>query len=125
MTLHQNFALVLETDPALLRATLSGTWESRSLARFRTELVEALDRLQRLQSPPRLLIDARSAAVQTQDIVSDLQRFASDFQFVRVAVVVATTLTKMQIQRIVPSPSHRVFQSQDDALQWLIARAAS
>ena len=71
----------------------------------------------------RLLMDGREQQVQSREVIEALQRRAGNrgTARVRVAVLVATMLRKLQADRVSPAANRAIFFDENEARAWLLA----
>lgn len=117
----------ISQDPSgFVRVTLRGYWSLNELDQFHTAL-DALVANHRAQPdgsrPLRFLMDGREQQVQSREVIGALQRHAIHRagEDVRVAVVVATMIRKLQADRVSPAANRAVFFDEDEARTWLLA----
>lgn len=108
----------------LVRATLHGYWDAGTATDFSRDLDEALVQA---ASPSasvatRLLIDARDQGVQSQEVVASFGSRMIDFKGSRprIALLVSSTLHKMQATRIASLDQQELFSSEQKAIAWLL-----
>lgn len=68
-----------------------------------------------------LRIDMSASAVQPQDALPAFREHLGDFpKAERIAIVIASTIGKLQVQRVMTQPYLRIFESADESLKWLL-----
>ncbi len=120
------FALHHRKNPDMLEAVVTGYWSTETVSAFAIAVNQAIDHAALSRSGSRrlpMLIDARDHGVQGSEVATALESVARALakRLGRLAVVVGTTLHKLQSQRINPSADHRTFQSREEAVAWLNA----
>ena len=123
-TANQGYEIKVDTSQHLVCATLHGHWDFKFASEFAQELHRALeDAASHTASVvTRLLIDARDQGVQSQDVVAIAGNRMIDFKGPRprVALLVTSTLHKMQAARIASLDQQELFSSEQEALAWLL-----
>lgn len=68
------------------------------------------------------LVDARETMVQPREVIEEIERWGSflDHPDDRMAVVLASTLSKLQTERVFRSDQERAFLSIEAARDWLV-----
>ena len=103
----------------MVRATLDGYWDPTVATDFAQDLLLAF--AGERHTPLNLLVDARKQGVQSQEVVTALAARTNSFNLPidRVAVLIGSSLHKMQARRIAPAEKYRLFSSETEALAWL------
>lgn len=104
--------------------SMRGFWSTAVLHEFNIALDALIAQHQRSAtnaSPLRILVDGREQDVQSQEVIEALRQRASvrAGSGVRVAVVVATMLRKLQAERVSPNANRAVFFDESEARAWL------
>ncbi len=117
-------AFTIRIDPArkLLDIELRGLWDPAIVARFRDALATTLARLPTLGctlGQQVTLFDMTPFAVQPRDVLPLLEQIAADpnVSSRRIAIIVNSTLLKMQARRLAPNVA--LFEDREPALAWL------
>lgn len=117
-----------ETDPAhkLLRITLSGTFSVANVEQMDLERKGAIGLLKCGFNDHVVLIDVSRCDLSTPDVAEALQTAIGNpvFRAGKCAMVVATTLIRMQARRVVNRPDMRFCASVEEAEAWLIGDSA-
>jgi hypothetical protein len=117
------FSIRIDAGEKLFVIELSGFWDIETVERFGSAIAVALRAMKTAGCRPGehvALVDNTRLNVQSQDVV---QRFedliASRLNTARrVAVIVSSTLLKMQAKRV--GPNHQFFEDRDAATRWLM-----
>lgn len=116
------YSLTFDNAAGVLVVTFEGFTPDEELARYEQDLRAGIADARRRVGRLRLLIDAirgqvlpAAAAERLKTIEARLVRSPDD----RVAVVLNSTLLKLQLKRIVSGDQTRIFQSDDEARAWL------
>lgn len=104
-------------------ATLNGFWDIEVLKHFDREARRVVTEVTQ-RSPGcglTVLIDARESVTQSQDVATGFQALSASLgkNIRKTAVLVSSTIHKMQAERINPSSNHRIFHEEKEALSWL------
>ncbi|KQM22570.1 hypothetical protein ASE73_13730 [Sphingomonas sp. Leaf24] len=117
-------AFTIRIDPArkLLDIDLRGLWDPAIVVRFRDALATMLARLPALGCPlgqQVTLFDMTQFAVQPREVLPLLEQIAANpgVSSRRIAIVVNSTLLKMQAKRLAPNIA--LFEAREPALAWL------
>ncbi|MDO7844482.1 hypothetical protein [Sphingomonas immobilis] len=113
--------------------TFVGFWDDATATAFAVELDAAMDTLARAGCRPGTYLyhaDFRGAAIWSPAMVERFQRFAASAgtKALRVAILVGSTLQKMQTKRMAEAYDHYgFFQSGEDAEAeaWLLGHASA
>jgi hypothetical protein len=112
-------------DPArdLIRITLAGFFDERSIADFLEARRRAHAQLRCGPNQHLTIADTRAIAIQTQDMVARWGGILADpaYRSRRLAFVTASTLARMQLQRAIGSRDAQVFTDPAEAEAWLFA----
>ncbi|MBW8744094.1 MAG: hypothetical protein JF628_07075 [Sphingomonas sp.] len=117
-----DFEFDLDAPQGLLTVRLLGFWNVETVARYGQELAAHLQKLAQLRPPRACLVDARSFAIQTKEVAERQVQIVGSLLPLypeRTARVVGSAIARQQASRMATNSSHRVFDSIDDALQWL------
>lgn len=119
----------IDLDPArdLVRIRMAGFFGVADIDRFQAELVSAHPRLGgRPRGGPLTINDIRGMAIQSQDVVARWGSFLADptHRSRRLAFVVASTLARMQLQRVIGGRDAGVFTDEAEAERWLFTEEA-
>ncbi|MDQ2891655.1 MAG: hypothetical protein M3R64_01010 [Pseudomonadota bacterium] len=123
-----SFSIDLDPSRDLIRLRLTGFYSAGDIAHFEAELVRAHQRLDcGPKGGPLTIGDVSDMAIQSQDVVARWGAVLANpsHQSRRLAFVVASTLARMQLQRVIGNRAAQVFTTVAEAEQWLFADAAS
>jgi hypothetical protein len=116
----------IDVDPArkLLKVALSGFYTVADVERYHAAIHVATARAGGLPSAQRMVCDISGMHIQTQDVVVAFQKVMSDpkYQHRRVALVVASTLARMQAQRATSAREVHFFPTTAEAEAWLFSQ---
>lgn len=119
----------IETEPAkgLLRMVLAGTYSVADVERLDLERKSAIGALKIAFNHYVVLIDVRGCDISSQDVAAALNTAIGNpvFRARRCAMVVASTLVRMQARRVVDRPDLQFFEDPAEAEAWLLADAAA
>lgn len=108
-----------------LHMTLTGHWDSATLQQFVADMITKHAEIQRSTDYYGILSDSTEFAVQAPEIAEGFDRimvYAADVHRGPTAVVVQTTLNKLQAQRVMRQGDVRVFLDKAEAKAWLTER---
>ena len=118
------FEIALDKRRALLRITLRGFWDVATMDAYEPQFYHALAELSRLRPALTLcLVDGRDYPVQSHAITERHNAFVASLgplQADRAALIVTQTLVRMQAARGLPEDRMRVFESEAEAMAWLM-----
>lgn len=123
-----SYSIDLDPPRDLVRIRLSGFFSVDDIARFQAELLLARRRLGcGRRGGPLTINDISDMAIQSQDVVARWGAFLADpaHRSRRLAFVVASTLARMQLQRVIGRRDARVLTDGSEAERWLFADEAS
>lgn len=106
----------------IIRYRIEGFWDVATVARFRAELLGEVSRRAVGGARPAVLGDASNFAVQSASVAEAFQAFMMDDVMPRIgrlALIVATMLNKMQVERAAPPGQMKVFLDEGEAIGWL------
>lgn len=122
------FEIVLDAHRRLLTVTLRGFWDVSTYRDYDAELTGQLRRLNQVKAAKACLVDAREFAIQSKE-VADLmiegvaQRLPLYPE--RTARIVSCAISRSQAARMGKTSDQRVYDSVDEALDWLLDRRAA
>ncbi|MFW2830444.1 hypothetical protein [Sphingomonas sp. ID0503] len=127
-----NYSIELCPTQGLVRMKLTGYWDDETSERFATELRSAIKKLEDVgvgRGEYLLFADLSESAIQSTGMADQLRRLAQDFgaNAKRVAVIVSSTLLKLQVGRMSSGiDTYRVFGPEQASLAqgWLVDPAA-
>jgi hypothetical protein len=113
----------IDQQANIIRVLGRGLWSERYARAHFEELEWTLQRTRATRAPVRVLVDIREAAVQTPETTQCLAD-ATDRLYKpgdRIAIVVASSLLKLQMRRATNASIHEIFISLNAAETWLSA----
>ena len=112
--------LVPEHD--LVRVRMSGFYDRETIAAFVVQLRAAHKRLRCGPNQFVTVNDVRDMKIQSQDIVDAFRDMLSDpiIRSRRLAFVVASTLARMQLMRVIAHRDAACFLDAEEAEEWLL-----
>lgn len=123
------FSIEIDAPRNLLRVRVWGFFSVEDVARYHAAVDEASMALGGAPSRQMMLCDATEMRIQSQDVVAAFQQVMADpkYRDRRVAFVVASSLARMQVQRVIGERTALLFENDRDALAWLASetRAAN
>ena len=124
-----DFTITIDRPRALLRVAMSGFYAVDDVHRYHAAVTTASAALPQPPAEQAMLCDISAMQIQSQDIVAAFQGVMADprYRDRRVGFVVASTLARMQLLRIIGGRTTAIFTSVTDAEGWLFdasARAA-
>lgn len=126
------FDFKLDRDSKLVRAAVGGFWNEHEAKLFASAFQSHARQARDLWGVVRMLIDARESPVQSPEVMKALVGLNQSLIEVpgdRIAVIVATSLVKMQAHRVMSDEFERgsdvggLFLSPNAAETWLCAHA--
>lgn len=123
LSLQGELRIEIDSATTIVRVFGSGMWpEPYARAHFE-ELDRTLRRLRSRGSPLRVLVDIRDAVVQKPETAQCVSAATNNIyrSCDRIAIVVASSLLKLQIRRSTDTGLHRLFSSYNAAETWLLA----
>ena len=116
------FEISFDPDERLLRLVLQGFWTMPVFEDFDQAFRAAVHRASRDGQSFNMLSDSRNFPVQTPDVGMAFGRASEEIAVKcggKCAIVVASTLNKLQVKRALPMPTVEAFTSIEEAMQWL------
>ena len=122
------FEIVLDPHRRLLTVTLRGFWDVQTYRDYDVEVTAQLRRLNQLKTAKACLVDAREFSIQSKE-VADLmiEGVARRLPLYpeRTARLVSCAISRSQAARMANTTDQRVYETIDDALDWLLDRRAT
>lgn len=118
------FKIGFEPETGILRSENKGFWTADEARRYMEEIARQASQARRTAGALKLLVDGREADVVPADtaaVLADFERRIIAAPTDRVAVVVGSSLAKMQTRRNFASPQSEIFVSPSAAETWLLA----
>lgn len=116
------FEIRFDDHAGILHLRLEGHWTAATFAHFTATLLYHVTKLRLTSRRYAVLSDASAFAVQTPAIASAFDRVMSHDKAKRaraVAIVVGSMLNRLQVKRTIDAPNLRVFDTREEALEWL------
>ncbi|RVT41718.1 hypothetical protein [Sphingobium algorifonticola] len=116
------FDIVTEPAYKLIRATLSGFFDGATVAQFGRAVQMASAGMGCQSGEHLLLVDTTRCALQAQDVVGAFQALITDspLKSKRIAIVTGSSLSRMQVRRILVRDQAMMFDNAADAEQWVL-----
>lgn len=116
-----HFTIEIDSPRKLLRVCLSGFYSVEDVERYHAAVDEASIALGGPPSRQRMICDVTEMRIQAQDVVAAFQKVMGDpkYRARRVAFVVASSLARMQVQRVAGNRDTQLFDNAGEALEWL------
>jgi hypothetical protein len=119
------YELNFNEELGLLEATLSGFWTLETVIAFQKDMAGMVMKYSRRFPKFGMLSDARELSVMSADASKAFSEGSHDFARLhhgRVAIVLETSLNKMQARRATADQEPSFFADIGDARQWLLNR---
>lgn len=122
-----DFSIEIDKPRNLLCVRMSGFYSVEDVARYHAAIDAATEELGGAPSRQHMLNDISEMRIQSQEVVAAFRSVMSDprYRARRVAFVVASTLARLQLQRVIGSRRARMFESEAEALAWLLGESAA
>ena len=119
--MEPRFSIELDRPRRAMHVTLSGFFTPEDVARYYAAVHEATAQLGGLPSRQRMLCDITGMRIQTQETVAAFSALMADpkYRYRRVAVIIASSLARMQAQRTLGDRQARIFATREEAEAWL------
>jgi hypothetical protein len=117
------FTLDHDTSNEMLTVTTQGFWTLEEVDTFAAKLKLGVSEFTVCNRPLKLLIDSRDASIQTASVVAKLEQLSNDLlshSSDRIAIVVGSTLKRLQVSRSLPIEQAQVFTNVSAARSWLL-----
>ncbi len=116
------FEFQVDVGRSLVRTTLSGFFTDETVAGYLAARKAAFAKLKCGANQHLSLTDTRGMAIQTQEVVTRWREILADplYRSRRLAFVVASTLTRNQLQRAIGCRDARVFTDMAEAEAWVL-----
>lgn len=117
--------LTLEQDSRIVIVSGHGLWTAAQLDAHLRSYADLLTQLRRQGSRVRVIVNLNDVGVQTPEVTQVLARGTSQCHLDgdRIAMLVPTSLAKMQMRRILGTRFHEYFVSETAARLWLASGA--
>ncbi len=121
------FKVTIEPENQLMRIEVSGFWPAEILPAYVEELRRQTDALKPSGGCRRILVDMSDYPIQSQAVAQAHARIIAhgkDEMRAATAVVMTSPLSKLQAKRMANLAGHELFDDEDGARAWLLARPA-
>lgn len=122
------FEFDLDREKRLLTVVMHGFWNAQTCCAYDAQMRAQLAALGRLPAPRACLVDARDFAIQSKEVADLLQDGVAKRLSLypeRTVRLVSRAISRGQAARMTNDPSHRVYDSIDEALGWLLEQRAA
>ena len=122
------YSIAFDTETRTLHLRLEGFWSMATLANFAAELLETSAAARRRHDSFAILSDSSRFPVQSPDVAHGFEQLMARGAATHkgpTAILVASVLNKMQVQRSMKGPRLGVFLSVEEARAWLAAERTS
>ena len=121
------YKIEIDVDRNLIKAELEGFWTADDFEHFIADEQKALSKLKCLAGKHILLCDLSKLNVVAQDVASHLvtelnSQGPRDAAFV--AIVIHSTLLKMQMQRLITRSNMVIFDDYIEAEKWILSESS-
>lgn len=116
------YDMEFDAQNGTVRLRLTGLWTAETMTRFHEALLALTRRLERSHPTFVILSDCRTYPVQSSDVMLGWSRLLGagrNLVHRPYAIVVGSTLNKLQAQRALDAPNITVFTDMDHAEEWL------
>ena len=117
-----SFEIIVDTQAGIIRTVLRGLWTMEDVTAFSGGMFAAVQEIAPLQPVFGLLSDSTAFPVQTLEVANEFARLAEEGNRGRsgpTAIIVGSTLNKLQVRRMFPDPRVHVFTDFTEAEAWL------
>lgn len=122
--LTPTYSVSVDAERNELHFTTSGLFDTASMDAFNQEIAKAVGPILAQKRRMRAFGDLTGYAVQTREISAKMAETLAAAEAVgieRVAIVLTTTLVRIQFQRVSEGRNVKIFENKADALEWLRA----
>lgn len=121
--MEASFEIDVDVVHSVVRMTMGGFYDAEAIDRFRIARREAFGRLRCAPNQHVSIVDIRAMKIQSQEMVAAFHTLLADpaFHSRRFALVVASSLARLQLQRAVDGRAARYFTDHDEAERWATA----
>jgi hypothetical protein len=120
------YSLHMETGAGILHSNVVGYWSAQDATDYVADMKRLILECRKRQGYAKLLVDRTVAQVHSQDvtqILAELNAFLAPGDFL--AMILSSTLSKMQMGRLTVHENTRAFSSERDARAWLASNGAA
>ena len=116
------YNVAYDSDAGIVRMSTTGFWDTQTVTALGAELYPLLVKVKASGRPVLVLSDARDYPVQSAEVGQAFARMDADLAPLRtrLAMVVSSTLNKMQARRAA-GDAVGFFTSYEDAEEWLLS----
>jgi len=116
------FHFSFEPARGILRVEVVGAWTMAEVERYAQEAGVQFSTARKAAGRLRLLVDLSATAILSQSIIEPLAKAGMQYSRPddRVTIVVASTLLKLQMKRMVGDAPVPIFVSTQEAAEWLV-----
>ena len=122
--LTPTYSVAVDEVRSELHFVTSGLFDETTMRAFNEEIARAVGPILAQKRPMRALGDLSGYVVQTREISAKMAETLAAAEAVgieRVAIIMTSTLVKMQYQRISEGRNVKIFDNREEALEWLRA----
>ncbi len=121
--LSPSYRIACEPERDLVRITMSGFFSVEQVQEFATARAEHYAQLRCPPNQHLTLCDASQMRIQTQEVVAAFARVVQipEFRSRKLAIIVGSSLARIQTQRVSEREGVQLFRSVSDAEEWLFA----
>lgn len=115
------FNFAFDSASGILSVKVIGSWTMPEVERYAREAGGQFDIARKAAGSLRLLVDLSDAEILSQSIIEPLAKAGMQYSRPddRVALVVGTTLLKLQMRRMIGDAPTPIYLSVKDAADWL------
>lgn len=118
------FDITTDHERHLLRIALRGFWDDTIMASYMAEVREKGAELERTGGCKYILINMVDYEIQSKEVAeahAENLRRVKKAGVARVALVMQSALSRLQAARVAVDTGHQAFDTEDEALEWLLA----
>lgn len=117
-----SFNITIQENPPLIRVVMRGFWTMETFGAYIQACGAAMQDLMARHGRFDMLSECTDFPVQGPEVSAAFERLnamSDPTSQNRIAVVSPSALARMQAQRLLGNPQHRIFASEAAALEWL------
>ena len=120
------FTFAFEPTSGILRVQVFGSWTLLEVERYGQEAGQQFAKAREQAKSLRLLVDLTHTEILSQAVIDPLAKAGMQYarHDDRVALVVGSTLMKLQMKRMIGNAPTPIFLSEKEAISWLLGREA-
>ena len=117
------FTLHVEPQTGVVHSVFHGFWTTKDCDRYDVELTRFVTAARSTYGAALVMVDRRETGVQSQDVIERYYRLNRLVyqEGDHLAIIVSSSLAKLQIRRAMDSRWSKAFMSEDAARTWLSA----